>query len=634
MEESRADGSTGGGGLSLGFSGEFEGEGPSGGAAPSSSSIVEPPPPILSLTGLPLLTGTLAQCLGLYILELGRDVSGRPVWRHAAGRNRFLAFDAKNLCWRVQLEADLGKSSCLMYQATIELYPCGAGSWKRWDGIAFRDEPSVQCTEATLPPPPAVLSLTGDGLTGTNAQSCLGLYMLELGREVSGRPVWRHAAGRDRFLAFDAKHRRWRVQHEATLGTSSCRTCQATTELYPCSAGIWKLLDDGTFRDEPSLQCTELDAATSAHVAPIAEIELTSILRSVRSVRAQRVDAVLPKLKRLIEAVRSTSDGVDATGVITGVSPSKQVLSKCVEQMTVRKTLLQQTQAHVAAAASLPVTNTARDARLKTAVADRDKARRDYTAAIRSCLMDLLHGRTLDQFRDHAAAVTADAACYVSERKQAKKIAKHAGVDLGGMPHLKVWTAKRLPSWDDPFTVINQESCAALKTALNGVASYETAFGVQPVQSEETDAAASALQSTLQGGWLEPDSIADEALVEQRLRALAKCIVAERRHWYGLSPFPYVALLCAGAVAVEIRTVEAEVSRSTLELYEELNAELEKEEALLATKVDEFEAELLEASKRVEDASFNLEEEALRCKRARRQSGVFASALNTRLAFT
>ena len=47
VEESRADGSTGGGGLSLGFSGEFEGEGPSGGAAPSSSSIVEPPPPIL-----------------------------------------------------------------------------------------------------------------------------------------------------------------------------------------------------------------------------------------------------------------------------------------------------------------------------------------------------------------------------------------------------------------------------------------------------------------------------------------------------------------------------------------------------------------------------------------------------------
>ena len=87
-----------------------------------------------------------------------------------------------------------------------------------------------------MPPVPVVLSLTGNGLTG-HAATGLGFYKLEAGREVNGRPVWRHAAGVDRFLAFDSESRKWKVQLEEDYMKTTCNCTLRRPSLLRREAG-------------------------------------------------------------------------------------------------------------------------------------------------------------------------------------------------------------------------------------------------------------------------------------------------------------------------------------------------------------------------------------------------------------
>ena len=64
---------------------------------------------------------------------------------------------------------------------------------------------------------PAVIRIEGDVLKGTVRTNCLGFYQLEAGREVNGRPVWRHAAGSDLYITFDTEFRNWKVQPEEQI---------------------------------------------------------------------------------------------------------------------------------------------------------------------------------------------------------------------------------------------------------------------------------------------------------------------------------------------------------------------------------------------------------------------------------
>ena len=172
----------------------------------------------------------------------------------------------------------------------------------------------------------------------------------------------------------------------------------------------------------------------------------------------------------------------------------------------------------------------------------------------------------------------------------------------------------------------NREACDYIESALGHVATYKAATDELPAQSQATDAAAHTLQSALQGQWLETDSAVDEAIVGQHLHSLAEKVETERRHWEEHShPFPYAALLQAGAIASAVRNLEAQALRSALEKYEELQVVLEKETALVNTKVDEIETALQQAKDKVEEAQLDLEEEGTKLKRARRQSGALCS---------
>ena len=399
-------------------------------------ATLPPVPRVVELTGNDDALASRAECLGFYQLEARRVANGRPVWRHAAGRDRWLAFDSKERLWKVQHEAMLGSNKSFMHQAESTLYPSDPtrGGWYMRIGNLREAEPSLTCVEATLPPVPRVLSLTGDGLTGLPAQST-GLYQLEAGREFNGRPVWRHAAGLPRVIAFDPKERKWKVQSEATLGSDTCLMKQSVATLYPSvtAQGIppafssWKWREGNSldaWKAEPSIACVELQTVDAPEHRPQPPLptELTGLLSSVRLVRARRwaeAKTLLSDFQPLVDAAAAVSDGVGTSGVgvwcgtgQSSLSALKQVLRSCCEEVAEKAKVLREKQQLVSVAASPVMTSVDSRgddsaARLQNVVSDRDAARRAYADAISSHLPKVTSARTLSELRDCAAKATA-----------------------------------------------------------------------------------------------------------------------------------------------------------------------------------------------------------------------------------
>ena len=77
---------------------------------------------MLVLTADNHAVATLAGFVGYYTLEEGREVNGAPVWRHAAGLDRYLCKSAVGK-WMLQRKADLGNGLGYMLSKCIQLYP-------------------------------------------------------------------------------------------------------------------------------------------------------------------------------------------------------------------------------------------------------------------------------------------------------------------------------------------------------------------------------------------------------------------------------------------------------------------------------------------------------------------------------
>ena len=97
-----------------------------------------------------------------------------------------------------------------------------------------------------LAPPPATLRIEKrtDLVDDSNAEwaDSLGVYKLVDGLAIRGRPVWRHAAGRDRWLAF-APHG-WMVQNERSLERLQHGTTEWSERLSRAAVDAYLLLDD------------------------------------------------------------------------------------------------------------------------------------------------------------------------------------------------------------------------------------------------------------------------------------------------------------------------------------------------------------------------------------------------------
>eukprot|EP00900_Chrysochromulina_parva_P006146 jgi/Chrpa1/15532/Chrysochromulina_OHIO_Genome00022443-RA len=250
-------------------------------------------PSVLVLTADNHAVAKVAGLLGYYTLEEGREVNGAPVWRHAAGLNRYLCKSAVGK-WMLQSKADLGTDRGYIHSKCIQPYPYGEEVGSDWVCKVYIEgkwtlKPSLKCTKAELPPFAPVISLTGDSHALEPHQAeCLGNYTLEEGREVNGAPVWRHAAGLDRYLCKSAVCK-WVFQSKADLGTHLGYINSKCIQLYPYgeevgSDWVYKVCKEGKWTEELSLKCTK---------AP-PELPLSEILRKLSDARARRHRGIPP----------------------------------------------------------------------------------------------------------------------------------------------------------------------------------------------------------------------------------------------------------------------------------------------------------------------------------------------------
>mmetsp|Transcript_42531 Transcript_42531/g.70723 ORF Transcript_42531/g.70723 Transcript_42531/m.70723 type:complete len:995 (+) Transcript_42531:123-3107(+) len=177
-----------------------------------------PPPKAIILGGEPV-TGTAANYLGLFRLEEGKLINGRPCYRHVERPTQFIAYNGTS-AWNAQSEQSLGQSRGWMQLLDTSCHTPDVSllSWETADGQGKWDrKPNLKCREADpkTMPPSAALHLTG--ATESNAEECLGLYRLIKGYEVNGRPCWRSTRRSDRWIAFNGENA-WNAQSEASLG--------------------------------------------------------------------------------------------------------------------------------------------------------------------------------------------------------------------------------------------------------------------------------------------------------------------------------------------------------------------------------------------------------------------------------
>jgi hypothetical protein len=498
--------------------------------------------------------------------------------------------------------------------------------------------------------PPSALLLEGNGLTGPAAEY-LGYYELQAGREVNGKPVWRHTRHSDRYIAFDSNNY-WMVQREQGLGSDRGWIHQVGPALFPCveAPGGWRW-NDGAWHDEPSLKCTDFGLTKAVERATRAEGQLASsrrekqaveaklamsrrekqesdskvasscqekqaieaelaqarqdqertdlaaVLRAVRAVRARRTvappplfDAFLP----LVEALRAKWSTVAPEPIAASSVPWPPTTAALHEQQR----LVERT------ALATPLD----EELLASAVAARDTARRAHLEAISTSMEEVLQGSgctTVDDLRQCASQHTADAAALTDALTRARQSDVESPLPPG-------WTVRVVEeegsatyhSADDHQSARSQVEawqmhCDGLSVgeALAAVDAYVANFATTPPESEATDDAARVLQGALQGGWLEADSAVDDALVAERVRALSSAVDVETRYWQRFSPpIPNMALLCAGTSEAAASTQLAQTVRGLLERHDELEGERAMTSERLATRTDELEEQLAQVS--------------------------------------
>jgi hypothetical protein len=215
---------------------------------------IPPPPPGLKLEG-GSLEGAAAGYIGVYRLDRGKLVNGRPAYQHVTDGSRWLAFDGAN--WRGQPEADLGQRWCLLLLPDADAATPGASSatWlaAKVPGAVKAAQPQLKCTPC-IPPPPPGLKLEGGSLEG-DAAEYMGEYCLDRRKLVNGRPAYQHTAHLTCWLAFDGAI--WRGQPEADLGQKRgfLQLPDAGALTPDASAATWQAWKGTAWAAQPQLKC-------------------------------------------------------------------------------------------------------------------------------------------------------------------------------------------------------------------------------------------------------------------------------------------------------------------------------------------------------------------------------------------
>eukprot|EP00966_Prymnesium_polylepis_P055918 1293376-Prymnesium_polylepis.1 len=111
---------------------------------------------------------------------------------------------------------------------------------------------------------PPVLELSQDGQPEMHQTECLGRYVLEEGREVNGRPVWKKVDD-NRYLAKSGSD--WMVQDSLRLGTNSGWLHLVDDAPLPyLTNAVWKECYGNNWSEVPTLKLWPIDEMRDAEM--------------------------------------------------------------------------------------------------------------------------------------------------------------------------------------------------------------------------------------------------------------------------------------------------------------------------------------------------------------------------------
>ena len=205
-------------------------------------------PTVLQIKGA---NGSVAKWAGLYQLQPGRVVQGRPVWKSVGSRGQVLAYSGYS--WMIQAEASVGTAAGFVTLQDDCASPDQSGRiWDAVEGGEWRPQPGLRCVEvdpSVLLPP---FGIQLEGGTGAAAK-WMGTYKLQAGRVVQGRPVWKSVGSRGQVLAYSGYS--WMIQAEASVGTAA----GSMTLLDDCmspdqTTAVWDAVEGGEWVPQPKLR--------------------------------------------------------------------------------------------------------------------------------------------------------------------------------------------------------------------------------------------------------------------------------------------------------------------------------------------------------------------------------------------
>jgi len=253
--------------------------------APGLRCSADPPPSTLVLSGD---LNHHPQCLGCYTIVKGWEAHGRPVWRHESG-NLCVAVTA-DMLWSVQEERNVGHDNraCFLKLAdSCAVYP--HRSKARWTEVGTGSSPEAPGLMCAADPPPAAISLFGEDGPVVGC-TWLGVYTLVAGRQVRGRPVWKHVDS-NRYIA-RLSDGTWVVQEERHVGVEACGKAHLNDRsvLFPSQSKVtWQTFESNKWIEARWLKCaatpilSDYRAGASGCSDGCSSVDSMDAVRSVRS---------------------------------------------------------------------------------------------------------------------------------------------------------------------------------------------------------------------------------------------------------------------------------------------------------------------------------------------------------------
>jgi len=197
-----------------------------------------------------------SDCAGEYTLVSGDLVNGQPLWKLGSGERWIFNSEGH---WAIGGEEEQAEGFAGPGGLIAQIRPHGGampekanGTWKRWDGDEFREDPAITVTVPTTAP------LVLEVVSPSAPQVCVGYYKRLADQTANGQPIWKQVAGSN--WIYSSTEGRW------SIGTGNPNFAGAGSRdfiiagrahhgLMPVDAelGGWQKWNGKVFQDDPTI---------------------------------------------------------------------------------------------------------------------------------------------------------------------------------------------------------------------------------------------------------------------------------------------------------------------------------------------------------------------------------------------